>query len=390
MNSKILQWYNWIPTNLGILDYNFITKTQMCVNFGKDVKDSDNSKDSKEFRFWNLNLKNFQDSLPSYLTISKTRETTGIGTISFIPSPNQTLQGLVTINYPKKFFISCEYNLEINGKVCIFNPSFGDFNQIKYIDTALLHTLIQMMYMILKQSLHGDSHHHQKIDYVLEVQQDIFPINSIIYTFAKHIKNVEKDIKSLDTCIGHLKAINAIEEVHGYVSYANTFYELNKDDISPRSKTLVKNMKNVVISLEATVAKKNNHFTYLDIAKTTFLTIFALILSLSLFLLKTFKDNIEITHDTKKIEALDTILSIPWLTLLGFVIILGLAIFYWLRKCYIKSYIFYKFYTLYEHYTYISWISLKDASFKYYILKIVFPLSIIILSLLSIYFNFLK
>jgi hypothetical protein len=372
MHENTLQWYNWIPTNLGILDYDFISKQQMSSSFGKNIKFSE---DIEGFRFWNLDLRSFQDSLPSYLTLSKGKETSGIGRISFYPSAKKILKGLVTIDYHDKFNISFEYYLEINGKVCISNPSFGLYNQIKDINNDLLNTFAQIAYMILKQSLHGDSHHHQKIDYVLEVQEGVFSSNKIIYTFAKHIKNVERDIKSIDTCIGHLKAINAIEEIRGYISYANTFYELNKDKISPESETLVKNMQNVVLSLEATVAKKDNHFKYLDIAKTTFLAIFALLISLSLFLFKTFIENIE------------DFFALSVSSIIVCTILLAISIFYWLRKCYIKSYIFYEHYSLYEEYKYLSWISLEDASLKVYGLKIVIPISLILISSYYLYIS---
>ncbi len=279
-----LKWYSWIPTNLGILDYKFITYTQMSSNFGKNIKIS-KDKNENTLRYWNLDLKNFKDSLISYLTVSKGKEITPIGTISFQSISDEILRGIVSINFPNSFRISFYYELEMNGKVCIHTPSFQS-NQIKYIDKSYLNIFAQITYMIIKQSLHGDSHHHQKIDYVLKVQENTFPVDTIIYTFAKHIKNVERDIKSLDTCVGHLKALNAIEEIRGYISYSNTFYELNKDKMNSNSKILVKNMGNVVISLEATVAKKHNHFTYLDTAKTTLLTIFTIIISLILIVFK--------------------------------------------------------------------------------------------------------
>ncbi len=375
-----LKWYSWIPTNLGILDYKFITHSQMSSNFGKNIKISED-KNSNTLRYWNLDLKNFKDSLSSYLTVSKGKEIIPMGTISFSPASHRTLQGIVTINFSDSFRVQFHYRLNIHGKVCIYNPSFQSY-KIQYIDKSYFDIFAQITYMIIKQSLHGDSHHHQKIDYVLKVQADTFPVDAIIYTFAKHIKNVERDIKSLDTCIGHLKALNAIEEIRGYISYSNTFYELHRDSMSSSSKTIVKNMKNVVSSLEATVAKKHNHFTYLDTAKTTILTIFTIITSLLLLLFKkSITDNISVLGMDIQIKVMDDVYIAQWYVVVLSIFIFGFFIFYWLRKCYIKSYIFYKHYTLYEEYKYISWLSLKDASFKHYLIKIIIPISIISISL---------
>ncbi|MDQ7085470.1 MAG: hypothetical protein Q9M36_11325 [Sulfurovum sp.] len=232
-----LKWYSWIPTNLGVLDYNFITPKQMYSNFGKNIKFSED-----KTRFWNLDLKNFKDSLSPYITTSHIKEISPTGTISF-EILDSSLKGRVSIYYADTFSIGFNYSLERNGKIRIDSPYLGKSNQIKDIDTALMDTFAQIAYMMIKQSLHGDSHHHQKIDYVLKVSRDIFPADIIINTFAKHIKNVERDIKSLDTCIGHLKAMNAIEEIRGYLSYVNTFFALYKEELSQESKVIVENMK---------------------------------------------------------------------------------------------------------------------------------------------------
>ncbi len=77
----------------------------------------------------------------------------------------------------------------------------------------------------------------------------------------------------------------------------------------------------------------------------------------------------------------DQLFVLEWYLFLLYIFILGFFIFYWLRKCYIKSYIFYKHYTLYEGYIYLSWVSLKGAPLKYYLIKVIIPISIIVVSL---------
>ena len=137
---------------------------------------------------------------------------------------------------------------------------------------------------------------------------------------------MERDIKSLNTCTGHLKAISMLyAEVKGYISYVNTFYELNKNIVSNKSKTLIKNMENVVTSLESTVTKKDNHFKYSDNAKTTLLSIFTIIISLSLFGFKILMDN----HDKSiPLNSFNNIVIFPWYYILIGIVIFALIIFF--------------------------------------------------------------
>jgi len=371
-----LRWYAWIPTNLGILNYDFITEKQIFSSFGKNII---NSSDNNTKRFCNLTLNNFQDSLPSYLTNFIGKEIIPIGCIT-ISDLLKNFVGNVRITYTNYFSIDFNYKLNVDGKISIFDPCFSYSNKIKYISEDILETLAQICYMIIKQTVHGDNHHHQKIDYILKVNRDIFPADKTICTFGKHIKNVERDVKSLNTCTGHLKAINAIEEIKGYISYAKTFAELNKSIISDSSKTLMTNMENVVTSLEATVTKKDNHFKYLDNAKTTLLSIFALIISLSLFGFKILMDN----HDEKiPIGNLNTIFTFTWYDIVFYITFFGLFVFYWLRRCYINSYIFYNRYSWYESYKFLSWLSPKDSSFKHILLKLIIPS---LITAISIYY----
>lgn len=218
-------WHCWVPTNLGTLSYDFVTHSQIKKNFGHTSK---YSKDDNCKRFYDLNLKSIIDSLPSYLTSKKNHEENPMGVIT-INNSLSLFEGTVLLNYKESFQIEFEYTVEHNGKTKIFNTKYTikdeNLELPEKCNDTLFDTFAQIAYMIIKYSLHGDNHHHQKIDYVLQVKRHKFSVKNIIDTFGKHIKNVERDIKSLSTCTGHLKAINSIEEVQGYISYVNTFHD---------------------------------------------------------------------------------------------------------------------------------------------------------------------
>ena len=377
-------WYCWVPTNLGVLNYDFVTHSQIKKNFTSTSK---YSKKTNSKRFYDLDLKFIIDSLPSYLTFTTESEEKPVGVIT-INNNDTNFEGTVILSYKESFQIEFEFNVEYNGKTKIFNVKYTIIDKNlelpKECNDTLFDTFAQIAYMIIKYSLHGDNHHHQKIDYILQVQRDKFLVKNIIDSFAKHIKNVERDIKSISFCIGHLKAINSIEEVKGYISYVNTFYELNKDEIDKDNSSFlkIKTMDNVLVSLKSSVTKKDNRFKYLDNSKTMFLTISALAISLALFLLNIHAKIAPNTLSaTTFISKLNIIFEQSWYINLFFVSILIIFLLSILKRCDISSYIFYEKYPIYENFKHLSWLSLRDSSFRHILLKLVFPLSIIGISL---------
>ena len=373
-------WYCWVPTNLGTLNYDFVTHSQIKKNFTQTAK---YSQDESNKRFYDLDLKFIIDSLPSLLTSQTESEEQPIGVIK-IKNNDSFFEGTVILSYEESFQIEFEFCVEYNGKTKIFNAKYTIIDENLELpqecNDSLFDTFAQVAYMIIKYSMHGDNHHYQKIDYILQVQRDKFFVKNIIDSFAKHIKNVERDIKSISFCTGHLKAINSIEEVQGYISYVNTFYELNKGEIETDSASSlkIKTMDNVLLSLKSTVAKKDNRFKYLDNSKTMFLTISALAISLALFALNIHS---KIAPDTLSatifISKLNMIFEQSWYLNLFLVSILITFLLSVLKRCDISSYIFYEKYSIYENFKHLSWLSLLDSSFKYILLKLLIPLSII-------------
>ena len=402
-------WYCWVPTNLGTLSYDFITHKQIKEVFGSQAKYSPRFSCKA---FYDLDLKFIIDSLPSHMTSTDLSEEIPTGVIS-IANTSSNMEGRLLFEYRDTFRIIFNYKVQPCGKTSIFNAKYTikDINLElpKNHNDSLFDTFAQIAYMMIKHAIHGDNHHHQKIDYVLKVQRNNFSVSNVIDTFGKHIKNVERDIKSIDRCRGNLKALNSVEEVRGYISYVDTFYALYKAHL-PKTDTAhikVKNMNNVLISLEATVRKKDNHIKYMDNPKTAFLTVVALIISLSLISLNLYIQSkseekaivCSITQDLSILECNklqvnelnpsivhDIIYLYKWnIDNVFTVMLLSIfVLFFLLKKCYIGSWYFYDSYNTYEKYKYLSWLRIKDSSFKHILIKLILPLSLIAISLYSL------
>lgn len=386
MNSYIsspLTWHCWVPTNLGELSFNFITLNQIKKRFTNSAKYS-NRFGTKVF--FDLDLSFIADTLDVFGIASRDRSESPFSVI-YINDNGDNFSGKLSIFYKDTLKIISQYKVCRDGKVEIENLKYKILSEeLDFPDNPndeLFDTFAQISYMIIKNTLHGDNHHHQKIDYVLEVQRGSFSACGILKTFGRHIKNVENDIKHISTCTGHLKAKNSSEEVKGYISYAKTFVKLYKDEIDRDCKNQICFLQNISDSLNANVKVKNNNHTYLDSFITMFLTFFALLVSSSILIANIYYHKIEPKKQTGNnfsnfvYENIEPI--IIFLPLLIFVVVI------FLKKCQIASWIFYKHYKLYEIYKNISWIHPKKSNKKILFVKFGIPIILIGYGILKIF-----
>jgi len=133
-------WYCWVPTNLGVLNYDFVTHSQIKKNFTSTSK---YSKKTNSKRFYDLDLKFIIDSLPSYLTFTTESEEKPVGVIT-INNNDTYFEGIVILSYEESFQIEFEFNVEYNGKTKIFNAKYTidllryKINKINIINSLLI------------------------------------------------------------------------------------------------------------------------------------------------------------------------------------------------------------------------------------------------------------
>lgn len=374
MNSYIsspLTWYCWVPTNLGELSFNFITLNQVKKRF------TDSAKYSNRFGtkvFFDLDLSFIIDTLDAFLITSRDKDESPFSVIS-INDNGDDFSGKLSIFYRDSIKIISQYKVYRDGKVKIENLKYKILsNELDFPtdpDDDLFDTFAQISYMIIKNTLHGDNHHHQKIDYVLEVQRENFDACEILKTFGRHIKHVENDIKHISTCTGHLKAKNSAEEVKGYISYAKTFVKLYANDISGNCENQICFLQNISASLNANVTVKNNNHTYLDSFITIFLTFFALLVSSSILIANIYYHYMDIKKETGNDFSSFIYDNIETIAIFLPLIILAVVVF--LKKCQISSWMFYRHYKEYEIYKNISWIHPKKANIRILFIKFGIP-----------------
>jgi len=142
-----------------------------------------------------------------------------------------------------KFFAT--FKIYKNG-VIRFN-NYNTSNTIKNIDDFYIK---QTMFILIKLFVHGDAHHHQKIDTVLTITNTTFNPLRISKSILSYIKRIERNVKLNNGCESKLKNENAISEAKGYLSYLKTFSFLFN---SKKIKKHLELSSNIILSLESTI-----------------------------------------------------------------------------------------------------------------------------------------
>jgi hypothetical protein len=264
-------WYSWIPTNLGELNFDFIGKSKIIENNYQQIRKRNNS-----FYIKKLDISYISDTytpndalvnlLLSPFLPSFQEEIFGYADV-FLIKNTFTFYGTIRLSYPENFLAKATIEIELNGKIKISNldvnsyeeglwSEFGDYNHFS-------NYLAQVIFIIIKGLIHGDNHHHQKIDTAIAVNPNQFQPEYIVQNMIRHIKRVEHDIKHLDRCYGEIKSKNSIEEMKGYRSYIKTFRLLFAQQIDNLTVVPIyvkeeKILDNIIDSLESNVKKTQN------------------------------------------------------------------------------------------------------------------------------------
>jgi len=341
-------WYSWIPTNLGELNIDFFGKSKELENKYKKIYH-----DTERFNIEDLDISFISDTytpIPGFFKFATkllpSLDNEVYASVDlFIEKRDNDFYAEIDLTYLNIFSATAKINIESNGKFKLYEliPSSTDYELWKEFDTFddFLDYLAQVIFIICKGIIHGDNHHHQKIDTAITVNRSSFRPELIVKSLVQHVKRVEHDIKNFDRCYGEIKSKNSIEEMKGYQSYINTFRSIfmrnpkRYTTSQPLYVTEEKILNNVIKSLESSVKKSQNKPTHKFTIITTLLVYLASLISGAILYVNFLKLQGE------------PLIAVESSYYLYFALSMTMLAFLHLR-CTISSFVFYTYYNLFE------------------------------------------
>jgi hypothetical protein len=327
------KWYGWIPTNLGAIKFDFIDKNNIS-NFSKRFKiESSNS----VINITGAQLYSISDTslFKRIIPFSSKKEHYSKTDIK-LEDKHKNIIGNIKFYYSGSICFRISFILKLNGEVEFKLDSIDNKDNINVTDVS--YDIKQTIYTILKLTMHGDNHHHQKVDNILKITLNSFNPSEILDNMLVHLKTIERNIKLLKRkCYTRLKQNVVLDEVDGYISYISTFVIL-----FPLNKNLGNKLKialNIKRSLKSLISKREKKFIVENTFKTTALTFFALILASNIFL--------NAFYDKNLLQAVG-IDNIDRVYLFIYSIIFWLAMYALTVFCSFKSWLFYRRYGVFR------------------------------------------
>ncbi len=337
-------WFGWIPTNRGKINFSFISHNNIqaisknfkskITNQQITIQDLDISTISDSYKFQQykkINKQNIYDEITSFANIKIT--------------DGDIFKGSIEI-FNEDIKIKSDFIINSNGKIEFSGYISNKFDLLNNFEKEIQ----TVMYIIVKTIVHGDSHHHQKIDIALPITSNEFDIEIISESFVDYIKLVEKNIKNQKECHSNLRNEILVYEINGYISYLKTFLILFDTD-----KKLENNLKyaeNILISLKSTVEKRKTKWNYNNSIFTAIITFLGLFISINIlmngFWIQEKNDVINIFQN-----------NYSRFEIMGWSFISILFSFYFYIYCTLNSKLYYNFYDGFELVNFI-----KNASYK--------------------------
>lgn len=288
-------WYSWIPTNRGHLNFNYIgDKFSIEKTNGYKCNVQELNSNKKEIHIIKTNLSDL-NKINNFFKGYTEQDNSAVVNIEL---KENSFSGNVTLSYKSNqqnstdiiVAISSEFMIEFNGKTKINNIAIKyDIKKVEEIKKSdiLDQTIVNAIYTILKNVVHGDNHHKQKIDTFIGVYKDSFDNLKILKSFATHIKSRERIIKdpSKNNCHNVQEKILYSMEMEGFLSYIETFKELfcTNNEKKCECEQEIKFIRNVIQSLKASIEKIKYSFDQRQKLITLGMTLLAFLISINLF-----------------------------------------------------------------------------------------------------------
>lgn len=379
-------WHSWIPTNLGEINIRFFGKSRDAEKNLRNVEISNNKFIAKKVDVSFISDTHFFLSKwmsPLVKTLVPAIENEIFGTVDIeIEERSSHFSGEVSLFYTEYFEANASFILEYTGKIKIDNITICPEKDILWKNFSgkdeFLDYLAQVIFIIIKTIVHGDNHHHQKIDTAIEVKRGEFDPFFILETMIRHIKRVEYDIKNMDRCHGRLKAQASIEELNGYRSYIKTFRTLFIENAKTAKDGLLfakdpSILDNIIDSAKASIKKWTYATTYFPAFISIALVYVAISISGAILYVSLMGNNFK--------GLIDNDWTYYFLSLVLLTVLMASHI-----KCSILSWLFYKQYALFEYLYHLSALEnpkrFQDKMIKF-ILKYYKPFFFLFVALLS-------
>ena len=315
MKSEIItqKWYSWIPTNLGYLNYNYIADLNILKSvFGGNNVLKDKNQSNIKIELENTHLSDINEIASSLL---KYDEVLPKAILNFnkrlkfntTTRKNQPIGifGDIIIEYDELLSISSDFDIRTNGLIEILNININ-YNESEINELELTYilesTIANAIYTLIKKVVHGDKHHHQKIDTIIGVYTRFDP-KQILTDLGFQIKRLEKYIKNKDNVSSLAIFNNVIEEAHntavGFMSYIRTFHGLFINGVQEEKRKhnnknhyiSLEGIENVVSSIKSIVDRNSNEIAHSNKKMLFTVTLIALFASLNIFYSTLLTDN---------------------------------------------------------------------------------------------------
>jgi hypothetical protein len=386
-------YYAWIPTNTGILSFSLMGKNPLIKN--SNIKNRNNQ--IKELELENLDLSFISDTksiikdhkftfLLPHFYLEDEIEISGYANINLKFNKNKEMyEGTIKVFYNNTLCITSEYEFEENGKLKLLNISYSKFFKPMTGQNIEDKDIAQILFVLIKFIVHGDAHHHQKVDTLTFVMPSQFDCFEILDNFIDYFKRIQVDIKNSNIkakCKNLLKLKNIPYEIQGYLSYINTFITLfcsnqEKEQEKEHKTKILLNLEQSIKSKVETIINKQ-HFSNTTIGYG--LVISGILLSINIFLINFFEfDKVKITYAS--------FLTIDLILIAAIIIFVGKQQLY----CRLISKFFYENYATYEYLEFLSALSNKKAKRlrrKDYIIRYILAKKQAILFLILTLFSF--
>lgn len=344
-------WSGWIPTNRGKIEFDYIRTPSEHIP-------SPTKQTAKHISFQEVNVSYLSDSITYakwFVKQSIDIEYTAKATVNFYRT-SENIKGDIVLWYTDKGSVSSNFCIKPNGIIC-FDGFVSSFSISIPVPVS---TIKNILYVVVKSMVHGDAHHHQKIDIALPIIEGKFCEVIIAENLLSYIKLVEKNIKQLKQCESMQRNEQLVIELEGYLAYFKSFVLLFPHD---KVKDCASFAEQVIKSAKATIDKRKNKQIASDALKTALVTFIGLFISINILLVGLRGQNSQ--SDLGCFLVLTTSHSNEMVISL-FIILVGFLSYI---DCKFKSWVYYRYYHFFELMLYVRILTFRKLTYLGIFLK---------------------